>query len=126
MASLQEKDYGWYCRFVYAGKRRRFSLGSVSKAEAETKAGQFDDLLMRLVQKLITLPAIVDFMRHDGKPPLVQKNAVEVQKTSIGRIEGCLALGPRILSRSQHSLHRTGSLQEPGLDAGRNVRSVDA
>ena len=47
-ASIQQKGTRWYCQVVYCGKRRTFSVGRVSMAEAETKAAQVEYLLMRL------------------------------------------------------------------------------
>ena len=48
-----------------------FTLGRVTRLEAESKARQVEYLLMRLRQKLITLPAgtdVVTFVEHDGPP----------------------------------------------------------
>ena len=81
MASLQQKGNGWYCQFVFQGKRRTFAVGSVSEAEARTKAQQVDYLLMRLKQRLAALPPgmdIVDYIEFDGKAicpesPSIQK-----------------------------------------------------
>ncbi len=72
MASLQQKGNGWYCQFLQHGKRHTFAVGRVSEAEARAKAAKVDYLLLRLRQKLIEMPpgvGIVDFLRHDGKPP---------------------------------------------------------
>ena len=33
MASIQQKGNGWYCQFVYRGKRRTFAVGRVTKAK---------------------------------------------------------------------------------------------
>ena len=59
-------------------KRRRFSLDRSQRLRPR-RPQRWSTRSCGFVQKLITLLAIVDFMRHDGKPPLVQKNAVEVQ-----------------------------------------------
>ncbi|HKM55135.1 MAG TPA: site-specific integrase, partial [Isosphaeraceae bacterium] len=72
MASLQKKGKGWYCQFLYHGKRHTFAVGAVSEQEAQAKSAQVDYLLLRLKQRLIELPpnvGIVDFIQHDGKPP---------------------------------------------------------
>jgi hypothetical protein len=72
MASLQEKGNGWYCQFLYPGKRRTFAVGAVSEQEAQVRSAQVDYLLLGLKQRLIDLPpnvGIVDFIKHDGKPP---------------------------------------------------------
>lgn len=71
MASLQQKGDRWYCQFVYQGKRSTFTIGNVSQEEAETKSAQVDYLLLRLKQRLITIPpgsSIVDFVQFDGRP----------------------------------------------------------
>jgi integrase len=72
MASIQKKGNGWYGQFLYHGKRRTFTIGRVTEAEAKAKADQVDYLLMRLSQGLISLPPgidIVSFVRHDGSMP---------------------------------------------------------
>jgi hypothetical protein len=74
MASLQLRGKSYACIFCWHGKRRWFTIGKVSAAEAESKAAQVEYLLMRLGQGLIELPpgvGIVDFVRHDGNPPSV-------------------------------------------------------
>ncbi|QJW94198.1 tyrosine-type recombinase/integrase [Frigoriglobus tundricola] len=72
MASLQERNGSYRVQFFFRGKLHGFTLGKVSVSEADAKAAQVDYLLMRLKQKLITLPDgtdIVSFVQHDGKPP---------------------------------------------------------
>ena len=72
MAALQHRNGSYRVIFRYHGKQESFTLGSVSKDEAEKKAAQVDYLLLRLKQKLLSLPpltGIVDFLQHDGKPP---------------------------------------------------------
>lgn len=70
MASVQQKGNGWYCRFLHNGKRYTFAVGAVSQDEAEAKAAHVDYLLMRLKQRLATLPSgmhIVEYVQFDGK-----------------------------------------------------------
>lgn len=70
MASVQQKGNGWYCRFLYHGKRHTFSVGPVTQEEAEAKASNVDYLLLRLKQRLATIPpgvTIVDYVQFDGK-----------------------------------------------------------
>lgn len=72
MASLQQKGDRFYCQFLYHGKRHTFTVGRVSRDEAETKAAQVDYLLMRIKQRLVTVPPgvdIVTFVEFDGKSP---------------------------------------------------------
>lgn len=72
MASLQKKAESYYCQFMYQGKRHTFAIGAVSQIEADAKVAQVDYLLMRIKQRLVTLPVgcdIVTFIKHDGNPP---------------------------------------------------------
>jgi integrase len=72
MAALQERGGNYRVIFRYLGKQHSFTIGSVTRDEAEAKAAQVDYLLMRLRQRLIALPEgsdIVTFVRFDGKPP---------------------------------------------------------
>jgi integrase len=71
MASLQQKSGTFYCQFCYLGKRYTVTIGAVSKDEADAFAGSVD-LLLRLKQKLLTVPTgvdIKDFVLHGGKVP---------------------------------------------------------
>jgi integrase len=70
MPSLQKKGNGWYCQFIFHGKRHTFSIGPVSETEASKKADQASYLLMRLKQRLIELPpgvGIREFLERDGQ-----------------------------------------------------------
>jgi integrase len=72
MAGLQERNGSFRILFRHHGKQHAFTLGTVSREEAEAKVRQTDYLLMRLRQRLLVLPAgtdIVTFIRHDGKAP---------------------------------------------------------
>ena len=72
MASIQLRGKTYACIFCWHGKRQWFTLGQVSKEEAEAKSAQVDYLLLRLKQRLIELPSgigIVEYVQHDGKPP---------------------------------------------------------
>jgi integrase len=73
MASLQLRGRSYACVFCWHGQRKWFTIGKVSETEARAKSSQVDYLLMRLKQRLVELPPavdIVEFVRHDGKPPL--------------------------------------------------------
>jgi integrase len=72
MAALQERNGSFRVLFRHHGKQHTFTLGEVTRAEAEAKAAQADYLLMRLRQRLLVLSEgadIVSFLRHDGNPP---------------------------------------------------------
>jgi hypothetical protein len=69
MAALQERNGSFRILFRFQGKLRTFTLGQVTRQEAEAKAGQVDLLLLRLRQKLIAVPAgvsIEEFPQQDG------------------------------------------------------------
>lgn len=73
MASLQERNGSFRFIFRYHGKQHFVTLGKVSPQEADAKAAQVEYLLLRLKQRLIELPpgiGIVEFLQHDGKPPV--------------------------------------------------------
>ncbi len=72
MAALQDRNGSFRLLFRYDGKQHTFTIGEVSRPEAEAKAAQAEYLLMRLKQRLVTLPPgtdVVAFLKHDGKPP---------------------------------------------------------
>jgi integrase len=72
MASLQRKGNGWYLQFLHRGKRHTFAVGAVSEEEATAKAARVEELLSLVKRGLVSVPAgigIVEFLRHDGKPP---------------------------------------------------------
>lgn len=85
MASIQQKGTGWYCQFLYHGRRHTFPIGKVSEKEATSKASQVDYLLLRLKQRLIAIPpgtSIVDFVQYDGKTEQIPPPA----KTTLGQL----------------------------------------
>ncbi|HYT95504.1 MAG TPA: hypothetical protein VEL76_42690 [Gemmataceae bacterium] len=57
MASLLFKDDSYYCQFYYLGRRFTVTIGEISKDEAEDFAGSVGQLLRRIKQKLIRVPA---------------------------------------------------------------------
>lgn len=72
MASIQQKGDSYYCQFLYLGKRHTATVGAVSRDEAEAFRGSTELLLLRLKQKLLTIPPgvhITDFVLHGGKVP---------------------------------------------------------
>ncbi len=71
MAGLQHRNGSYRVLFRYHGKQFAFTLGHVSKAEAESKAAQVEYLLMRLRQRLAVVPPsvnILDYVQFDGRP----------------------------------------------------------
>ena len=70
MAGIQYRNGSYRILFRYQEKQHAFTLGEVSKSEAETKAAQVDYLLLRLKQRLANIPpsmGIVDYVQFDGK-----------------------------------------------------------
>lgn len=71
MATVQQRGDSFRIQFLYHGKRHGFTLGSVTEAEANSKAAQVDYLLMRLKQRLAAIPpgvSVIDYVQFDGKP----------------------------------------------------------
>ena len=60
MAGLQYRHGSYRLHFRYHGKLHAFTIGQVSKEEAEAKSSQVDYLLMRLKQRLAYLPPCGD------------------------------------------------------------------
>lgn len=84
MAAVQERNGSFRILFRYQRQQHTFTLGRVSRAEAEAKAGAVDYLLMRLEQGLIELPQgarIVEFVQHDGRIPAARPIAAPEHKT---------------------------------------------
>ncbi|AMV38429.1 hypothetical protein [Planctomyces sp. SH-PL62] len=72
MATIEKKGNGWCGQFLYQGRRRYFTIGKVTEAEARAKADQVGYLVMRLNQGPIQLPPgvdVVDFVKRDGAAP---------------------------------------------------------
>ncbi len=90
MAALQERHGSYRVIFRYHGKQHSFTLGEVSSDEAATKAGHVDYLLMRLKQRLATLPLgsdIVEYLQFDGNPPIVAgEQAPSPAKATLGQL----------------------------------------
>src|SRR5215469_8679150 len=87
MASLQFRSGSYRVLFRHHGKQHTFTIGDVSKDEAESKAQQVDYLLMRLSQRLATVPTgmgIVEYLEFDGKPPATEKPLPE--KVSLAQL----------------------------------------
>ena len=122
MASLQRKGNGWYCQFLYHGKRHTFSVGRVGQEDAEAKAKQVDYLLLCLKKRYSVLPAgmgIVEYIQFDGKPAPTASNDNEpvTTKTTLAQLRDKYlathkaALEPSTLyGMKLHFKHLTGIL----------------
>jgi integrase len=89
MATLQQRGDSFRILFVWHGKRHAFTIGKVEPGEAEAKAAQVEYLLMRLQQRLLTLPVGCDietFLQFDGQPP----PETEATASSDARVEWLL------------------------------------
>ena len=84
MASLQERNGSFRILFSHHGKLHTFTIGKVEPDEAENKVKQADYLLMRLKQRLITLPDGMDnfAMASSGKWPLANSPSIAPSNTS--------------------------------------------
>src|SRR5687767_10345535 len=72
MAWVQGRNDSWRVLFRYQGRQHTFWLGEVGEAEARAIAAKVDYWLMRLKQRLVSLPPgcdVVVFVQHDGRPP---------------------------------------------------------
>ena len=72
MASLQHRGGSWRVLFRYKRRLHAFPIGNVDEAEAHATKGKVEYLLMRVKQRLLTVPSGMDickFLLHDGKPP---------------------------------------------------------
>jgi integrase len=72
MASLESRSGSWRVIFCYKGRRRYFTVGEVSAADAALYKASTEELLRLISRNLITIPSgctIEDFMFHRGKPP---------------------------------------------------------
>src|SRR3954447_25985953 len=72
MASLQKKGNSWYCQFYCQNRRLTFSVGRVTKPQAEakaTRAGEIVELLERGVMRIPDGMDVAAFVKHDGRPP---------------------------------------------------------
>ena len=72
MATLQIRKGSYRVLFCLNGKRYTYTLGKVSKREAQLAAANLDRLLLRVDQKLLSIPAganIVQFFKNDGRVP---------------------------------------------------------
>jgi integrase len=101
MAGLQLRGGTYRVNFRYEGRLYFFSLGQVSKQEADTKVAQVEYLLMRLKQELLVVPegvGIVEFLERDGKVQPKQPTKVLVAKPTFA------GLRDQYLSTNQESL----------------------
>jgi integrase len=85
MASLLLKNDPYYCQFYYLGRRYTVTIGEVGNDEAEDFAGSVGQLLRRIKQRLIQVPAgvaITDFVVAGGKVTPVEEAAAPPEPTS--------------------------------------------
>ena len=110
MATLQVRNNSYRILFMHLGRRYTFTLGEVAQDEAEAKSAQVDYLLMRLKQRLLTVPDgtdIVTFIQHDGKPPQAA-NGMPINSRSSVTV---LQLKERYLAT-----HSNGTIEANSLD----------
>jgi integrase len=94
MASLQKKGNSWYCQFYWENRRFTFTVGRVTKPQAEAKATKVDEIVELLERGVLKLPDGVDvaaYVKHDGQPPAVESQKIS-QKPTLGALrDGYLA-----------------------------------
>jgi integrase len=113
MAAIQKRKGSYRILFRHLGKQHAFTLGEVSDQEAATKASQVDYLLMRLRQRLLTLPDgvdIVSFVEHDGNPPAMMAIPEAAKRRPV-------TLG--ILKTRYLETHANGTIETNTLDTCR-------
>jgi integrase len=113
MATLQERNGSYRVLFLHRGKRHTFTLGRVSREEAEAKTAQVEYLLMRLKQGLLAVPDGIDvatFVLLDGKPPAggAAGNAGPEEGVSLG-----------LLRDRYLRTHGNGTLEDTTLETAR-------
>lgn len=89
MASLQKKGNSWYCQFYWRDRRFTFSIGRVTKPQAEakaTKAGEIVELLERGMLKLPDGVKVADFVKYEGQPPAPVESQKPSQKFTLGTL----------------------------------------
>src|SRR5438067_2294385 len=90
MASLLKKGDSFYCQFYYLDRRYTVTIGEVGRDEAEDFAGAVGQLLRRIKQKLIHVPAgvaITDFVVAGGEvTPVEQAVAAATEPASFAAL----------------------------------------
>src|SRR5262245_53743831 len=107
MASLLLKGDSYYCQFYYLGRRFTVTVGEVGKDEAEDFAGAVGQLLRRIKQKLIRVPAgvsITDFVVSGGEVTPVEQAAASPEPTSFAAFR-----------REYLDTHRQGAMEANSL-----------
>jgi hypothetical protein len=106
MATLQIRNRSYRVLFCHAGKRYTYTLGEVSRREADNAAAAADQVLLRIEQRLLRVPDgvdIVSFVRNGGR---------------VEEVKGTLPpepLGLRKLIDSYLAVHSIGSMEANSL-----------
>jgi hypothetical protein len=106
MAALQERNGRFRVIFRFLGKQHSFTLGRVSRNEAEAKAGHVDLVLLLLRQNLLAVPAgvtIEEFLRSDGQVKTPEQAAV-TEPTTFGSFR-----------EKYLETHRNGAMEQNSL-----------
>jgi integrase len=108
MASIQRRGDSYYCQFRYGTQRRTFSIGKVTDAEADAWVGKVAHILMRVKQRLLTVPSdcdIVDFILADGRAPTTPLPTGSGERITIGKLRD-----------RYFETHSNGTLEQSTLD----------
>jgi integrase len=84
MPSIQQRQGAYRVLFCYGRKLHSLPLGKVSESEAEYRKTRTEELLKLVEKGLLEIPAgvtVVDFMHHDGKPPVEPEFQVRKETT---------------------------------------------
>jgi integrase len=84
MAAVQLRGDSYRLIFQYLGKQHSCTLGEISQTEAHQCKTRCEQLLMRVEQGLLEIPAgvaVADFILFDGKPPVDPAFATRKQTT---------------------------------------------
>lgn len=71
MASIQQKSKGYYCQFLFKGKRHTFALGRITKTQADACAERVEEVLASIAKGDLDLPsgaAVIAHVRHGRSP----------------------------------------------------------
>jgi integrase len=71
MASIQQKGNGFYCQFLFKGKRHTFAVGRITKLQADARAERVEEVLTSIAKgdlELASGAAVIAHVRHGHSP----------------------------------------------------------
>jgi integrase len=88
MATLQPRNGSFRLLYQYEGKQQALTIGTVSLTEARQWKAKAENLLMRVKQRMLEVPAgctMNEFILHEGKPP-VAANLTTVRNATLHQL----------------------------------------